>query len=110
MTKDQYLEMCEQMGEEPDWEKCPPAWEDFPEIVVTATNIFNLLGSRIYADVGYVGKDYTNFDFLLKQYYIDDFQKSYLFELITWLDARQIDLSQKSLREQRDKIQRQMKK
>ena len=44
MSKDQYLEMCEQMGQDPDWEKCPPAWEDFPEIVVTATNIFNLLG------------------------------------------------------------------
>ena len=60
--------------------------------------------------IGYVGKDYTNFEFLLKQYYIDDYQKDYLFELITWLDARQIDLSQKSLKEQRDKIQRQMKK
>ena len=33
MTKDQYLEMMEQMGEEPDWEKCPPDWEDFPDIV-----------------------------------------------------------------------------
>ena len=34
MTKDQYLEMMDQMEEEPDWEKCPPDWEDFPELTV----------------------------------------------------------------------------
>ena len=35
MTKDQYLEMMDQMNEEHDWDKCPPDWEDFPELVVT---------------------------------------------------------------------------
>ena len=43
MTKVQYLDMCEQMGEDPDWEKCPPDAEDFPDIVITAINIFNSL-------------------------------------------------------------------
>jgi len=40
MTKDQYLMMCEQTGEEIDWEKCP-RWEDFPEIISTILNMFN---------------------------------------------------------------------
>ena len=101
--------MCEQMGEDPDWTKCPPAWEDFPEIVITGLNIFNTLGSRIYPDVGYTGKDYTNFNFLLKLYKVEEHQKDFLFELITWLENRQIEISQKALKEQRDKIQRKMK-
>ena len=28
MTKDQYLRMVEQTGEEIDWDKCPPEPED----------------------------------------------------------------------------------
>ena len=39
MTKDQYLRMCEQTGEEIDWEKCPPEIEDFPDSILTALNI-----------------------------------------------------------------------
>ena len=66
MSKDQYLEMMEQMGEEPDWDKCPPDWEDFPDLVITAINIYHSMGDRVYPDIGYIGKDYDNFDFLLK--------------------------------------------
>ena len=33
--------MCNQTGQEIDWEKCPPDWEDFPQIVVDAINIFH---------------------------------------------------------------------
>ena len=51
MTKDQYLEMMEQMGEEPDWEKCPNDWEDFPELVLSTVNLFHSLGDRVYADI-----------------------------------------------------------
>ena len=35
MTKDQYLEMCEQTGEEVDWDRCPPDIEDFPTIDIS---------------------------------------------------------------------------
>ena len=31
MTKERYLEMEEQLGREPDPDKCPPGIEDFPE-------------------------------------------------------------------------------
>ena len=44
MSKDQYLEMMEQMGEEPDWEKCPPDWEDLPDLTLVAMNIYHSLG------------------------------------------------------------------
>ena len=55
--------MVEQTGEEIDWERCPPDVEDFPESVHTAIQIFNTLGDRVYPDVGFTGKDFTNFNF-----------------------------------------------
>jgi len=106
MSKDQYLEMMQQMGEEPDWDKCPPDWEDFPEIVITALNIFNSLGDRLYPDIGYIGKDFTNFDFLLKNYKVESHNTEYIFELILFLDSRAIELSQKRLKAEYDKMKR----
>jgi len=100
------LEMMEQMGEEPNWDKCPPDWEDFPEIVITALNIFNSLGDRLYPDIGYIGKDFTNFDFLLKNYKVESHNTEYIFELILFLDSRAIELSQKRLKAEYDKMKR----
>jgi len=106
MSKDQYLEMMEQMGEEPDWEKCPPDWEDFPEIVITCINIFHSMGDRIFPEIGYIGKDYTNFEFLLKNYRIENYQKEFVFETILWLDSRAIEIAQKKLKAEYDRIKR----
>lgn len=106
MTKDQYLEMCEQMGEEPDWTKCPPAWEDFPQQIIDSVNIFHCMGDRMYPEIGYVGKDYTNFHFLLDMYNIDKHQKDYVFDIILWLDARKIEASQKRLKAEYDRMKR----
>lgn len=106
MTKDQYLEMMEQMGEEPDWEKCPPDWEDFPDVVVITMNIFNSMGDRVFPDIGYIGKDYTNFDFLLKHYGIEEHNKEFVFELLLWLDSRAIEESQKKLKAEYDRMKR----
>ena len=66
MTKDQYLRMVEQTGEEIDWDRCPPEWDDFPTSVETAMNVFNSLGDHIYPEVGYVGKDFTNLEILMQ--------------------------------------------
>jgi len=104
MSKDQYLEMMEQMGEEPNWEKCPPDWEDFPQIVIDTMNIFHSMGDRIYPDIGYIGKDYTNFNFLLENYGIEKHQEQYVFETILWLDSRAIEKSQKKLKAEYDRI------
>jgi len=94
------------MGEEPDWEKCPPDWEDFPPIIIDTVNIFYSLGDRIYPEIGYVGKDFTNWEFLLKQYKIEEHQKDYVFDLTMWLDARRIEASQKKLKAEYDKLKR----
>lgn len=104
MTKDQYLMMCEQTGEEIDWEKCPPDVEDFPSVVIYALNIFNTLGNKIYPEIGYTGKDFTNFKFLLKQYNIPKHHVDYVLDLILWLDSRAIEKSQKKLKAEHDRI------
>jgi hypothetical protein len=98
--------MMEQIGEEPDWEKCPPDWEDFPDLVITAVNIFHSMGDRIYPDVGYIGKDYTNFNFLLENYGVEEYNKEYILETILFLDSRAIEISQKKLKAEYDKMKR----
>ena len=70
MTKDRYLEMMDQLGKDPVPEEIPPGWDDFPEIVNDAINTFNALGDRVYPDIGYVGKDYTNLSYYMKIYKI----------------------------------------
>ena len=104
MTKDQYLMMCEQTGQEIDWEKCPPDWEDFPQVVITTFNIFNSLGDRVYPDVGYIGKDSTNFNFLLKYYQVETYQIEFIFNTILWLDSRAIQNSQKKIKSEMDRM------
>lgn len=98
--------MMEQMGEEPDWDKCPPDWEDFPDLVITALNIFHSMGDKVYPEVGYTGKDYGNFDFLTKVYGIKEYQKEFLNEIILHMDSRAIEISQKKLKAEYDKIKR----
>jgi len=107
MTKDQYLRMCEQTGEEIDWEKCPPEVEDFPESVISAMSIYNGLGNRVYPDVGYIGKDFTNLDYLYNFYRIKEtIEKEWIFEILQFLDSRNIEHSQKAIKAQHDKLRK----
>ena len=98
--------MCEQTGEEIDWDRCPPDLEDFPESVFTALNIYHSMGSRVQADIGYIGKDYTNLNLLYKFYYIEEYEKDWIFELLLFLDEREIKESQKRMKREMDKIKR----
>ena len=104
MSKDQYLRMVEQTGEEIDWDRCPPEVEDFPAIVIDAMNIHNSLGNRVYPDIGYMGKDYTNLTLLHKLYGIEEHQEEYLYELLLFLDSQAIESSQKKLKSEMDKM------
>jgi hypothetical protein len=104
MTKERYLTMCEQLGKEPNSEEIPPEWEDFPPFVQTALNIFNQLGDRVYPEIGYIGKDYTNLPVLMEVYGIDDTE--YLLELLGWIDSRAIKASSEQLKKEYDKLKR----
>ena len=104
MTRDRYLTMCEQLGKEPNDDEIPPDWEYFPDLVVQSIYTFNSLGDRIYPDVGYIGKDYTNLNHYLDLYGIED--KEFFLEILTWLDSRAIKESQDAIKREHDKLKR----
>ena len=104
LTRERYFEMMEQLNQEPIEEEIPPDLEDLPEVVISALSTFNLLGDRVYPEIGYVGKDYTNLSFLLEVYNIQD--KEFFLEILSWLDSRAIKKSSEQLKKQYDKLKR----
>lgn len=106
MTRELYFEMCEQLGQEPEEEKIPPDWEDFPEIIVVALNTFNLLGDRVAAEVGFIGKDYTNLPYFIDMYGVESEEQELFIETLMWLESRVIKDSQDLMKREREKIKR----
>lgn len=104
MTKEKYIAIQEELGKEVSLEKCPPGIEDFPEIAISALNIYNILGDRVYPDVGFVGKDYTNLPILIEIYKIDNIEL--LIEILSRLEAQSIKKSQEHLKREYDKLKR----
>ena len=96
--------MMEQLGREPIETEIPPAWEDFPDIVVMAVNTFNYLGDRVFPDIGYVGKDYTNLPQYLQIYEVED--KEFFLEILNFLDSRAIKQSSDQMKKEYDKLKR----
>lgn len=96
--------MQEQLGREPNPKKCPPGPDDFPEVVNIAITIFNLLGNRIYPEVGYTGKDYTALPVFLDMYDVTD--RDLVIDILIKLDSHAIDKSQKEIKRQHDKMKR----
>ena len=106
MTPDRYFEMQEQMGLEIIEEDIPPSLEDMPAIVINAMDTFNWLGDRVYPEIGYVGKDYTNLELLYKFFYIEEKDKDFIFEIVLYLEGVEIEKSQRRLKAEYDKIKR----
>jgi hypothetical protein len=104
MTRIKYLDMCEQLEQEPNDDEIPPDWEDFPEIIRDGINTFNQLGDRVYPEIGYVGKDYSNAKYYIDIYDIDDVE--FFLEILSWLDSRAIKKSSEDLKRQYDKLKR----
>lgn len=104
MTKDKYIAIQEELGKEINPEKCPPGIEDFPEVVIDAFNIYDRLGNRVYPDVGYTGKDYTNLPIYIELYQIDNVEL--LLEILSRLDAHAIKSSQEHIKREYDKLKR----
>jgi len=106
LTAERYFEMQEQMGQPIEEAKIPPDMNDFPDIVINAIQIFNRLGDRVYPEIGYIGKDFTNLNLYTKIYGIHKEEKDFLLEIIEWLDTRAIKQSADKLKREYDKIKR----
>jgi len=106
MTRDRYLKMCDQLGQEPDPTELPPDWEDFPPIARDAMNTFAVLGDRIFPEIGYIGKDFTNLPVLMEIYGVEDRDKELFLEILHTLESRAIKSSQDILKKEREKLKR----
>ena len=104
MTQERYFKMCEQMGQEPVLEEIPPTWEDFPDIAILAMNTFSQLGDKLAADIGYLGKDFTNLSYYMDIHGVED--KELFLEILTFLESRAINQSQEQLKREREKLKR----
>lgn len=104
LTREKYLKMQEQLGQEPVEQDIPPDWNDFPEIVSIAIKTFSMLGDKVYPDIGYTGKDYTNLNHFIDVYGIED--KEYFLELLHWMDSRVIKKSSEEMKRQHEKLKR----
>lgn len=99
--------MCEQTGEEIDWERCPPDAEDFPESIITSMRIYNALGNKLAADIGYIGKDFENLDLLFRLEGIENnLEKDWALEIILYLDSYYIAESQQKMKAEFDKMKK----
>jgi len=106
MTRERYFKMCEQMDKEPVSDEIPPDLEDFPELAVDALITFSCLGDRMYPDIGYMGKDFTNLPYYLQVHNVQDRDLELFLEILTFLESRAITQSQESLKREREKLKR----
>jgi len=104
MTKDKYLTLCEQTGQDPSEEKCPPDFEDFPLPVQQAIEVFNRLGDRVVADIGYLGKDFVSLPIHMEVIGVED--KEIFMDTLMRLDSSMIKRSSDQMQKARDKIKK----
>lgn len=93
-----------QRGEEPDPDRMPIDYEDLDVDSQTAVNIYSRLGNRVYSDVGFTGKDFTNLPILIESYGITN--KEYLLDLLNVMDNHNIDKSQKAIKKMYDDMKK----
>lgn len=89
-------------GLEPDPAKIPIGYEDLSYDAQLSINIYGRLGNRVYGDVGFVGKDYTNLPILIQFHEIID--TDLLLELLNIIDEFNIGKSQKAISAEIDKV------
>jgi hypothetical protein len=77
---DAYLNMCEQLGEEPDPDKMPPTLEQYPHEVRVAFFIHDLLPDRWEGMSGsYMGKDMSSLGTILDIWNVESPKEVILF-------------------------------
>ena len=99
--------MMDQLGQDPIPEEIPPDYEDFPMIVIDAINAYNSMGDRIYPEIGYIGKDYTNLPYYIEIYKVEN--TDVFLEILLRLDAEAIRLAQDKLKREYDRMKRKAK-
>lgn len=89
MTKDAYFEMCEMLGTEPDPEEIPVEFEDLPDLVQQALEIYGFLPDRWEGmSATFMGKDYSIAFELFRTYEIDHYvEQRLLLRIMSVMDS-----------------------
>lgn len=88
MTKDQYFEMCNMLGNEPNESEIPVELDDFPTEVQQAILVYYKLKDDWDTMNGtYLGKSYAGLGDILDIFEIDKQDRKYLLDWISTLDA-----------------------
>lgn len=94
MTKEQYLEMCEMLGNEPNESEIPVEYDDLPLEVQDALRIYNSLRDVWdYMGGNYIGKDLQSIRDIFDMNDIDKVDHKSIYDLILQIDrirAKQI--------------------
>lgn len=93
-----------EQGLEPDPSRMPLGYEDLCLDNQLAFNIYNRLGNRVYGDVGFTGKDYTNLPILIEVYDVVD--KALLLDKLSIMDQFFVDKVQKQIKKMHDDMKK----
>ena len=92
MSKDQYFEMCEAMGNEPVETEIPVEFEDFPLEVQQAFNAYRMLRDEWDTMNGnYLGKSLIGVKDVLEATEIEPSDQKFIIMLIRMIDAVRSD-------------------
>lgn len=87
MTKEQYFEMCEMLGNEPLESEIPVDYEDLPLEVQESLQIYNYLQDNWdYMGGNYIGKNLVGFKDVLDIFEVDHQDRKQVFELVVHID------------------------
>jgi hypothetical protein len=94
MTREQYFEMCEAMGSEPEESEIPLEFSDLILEVQEVIHIYNLLQDEWdYMNGNYIGKNFTYIEPVFRMYEVPQELHKVYFELLVTVDrirAKQI--------------------
>lgn len=92
MTKEQYFDMCEQLGSEPVESEIPVEFDDFAMEVQLALSIYRMLRDEWeYMNGTYLGKNLNGIFELFDVYEVNPRDKKFYLELIHMIDSTRID-------------------
>lgn len=87
MTKEQYFEMCEALGTEPDEDEVPVETEDFPDLVQQAISVYFMLRDEWDPFGGnYMGKSLVGLSDIFDILEIEKADRKYVLEWISIMD------------------------
>lgn len=97
MTRQQYLLLCESLGQDPDPRVLPVELDDFPDIVRVAITVYNnLMDCYIPGEIPlFIGKDKSSLQVLFDIYGILPHEKELVLQIINIFDSRAVEASRK---------------